>query len=119
VRKLFLNSPPLKLSLCRSLGVAVSLPSAHDVPVNAPDNLDTLAGAQSFRRHLVSYTLRVVERGEFRLSVRLETLDGISRGWCPCFSQYASVRVGDIVAIGARGLTAKGKLNMPRFMPVV
>jgi hypothetical protein len=88
-------------------------------PVTAQHDYDIIAAAQSFRRHLETYALRVVERGEFRLAVRLETLDGIPRGWCPCFSQYASVRVGDIVAIGARGLTAKGKLNMPRFMPVV
>jgi hypothetical protein len=87
--------------------------------VNAQDNLDTLSGAQAFRRHLEVFTLRIVERGEFRLSVRLETLDGIPRGWCPCFSEYLNVKVGDIVGVAARGLTARGKLKMPRFVPVV
>lgn len=79
--------------------------------------LDTPAGAASFRRLLVRMRPAVTEKATDRHSVRLATAEGDDLGWCPCWSQYGTVRVGDVVEVAARGLTARGKLEMPRMVP--
>jgi ATP-dependent DNA ligase len=79
--------------------------------------LDAPYGTKWFRcKRVVTFDLVVTEKAIDRHSLRLGTLQGEDRGWCPCFEKYATVRVGDVVEVAAHGLNARGMLREPRFV---
>lgn len=88
----------------------------RDSPVNALLELDDPAAARWWKKGpLETHALVVTEKATDRMSIRLATPEGIDRGWCPCWSAYGTVKVGDVVTVGCRGLTARGKLWQARM----
>ncbi len=60
--------------------------------------------------------LIVTEKHQVRASIRLGTVEGEDRGWCPCGTNWFCVTVGDFVEVSAYAVTAKGKLREPVFI---
>jgi hypothetical protein len=79
--------------------------------------LDSQFGAAWHKcKRVETFDLVVTEKATDRHAIRLATLDGEPRGWCPCFRDYNRVNVGDIVEIATYGLTTRGMLREPRFL---
>jgi ATP-dependent DNA ligase len=79
--------------------------------------LDAPYGTKWFKcKRVETFDLIVTEKDGGRQTIRVGTLQGEDRGWCPCSGQYASVKVGDVVEVAATAITSRGKLREPRFV---
>ena len=69
-------------------------------------------------KRVETFDLLVVEKDLFRGSIRLASVEGEDRGWCPAKAAFDSIKLFDVVEVSAYCLTAKGKLREPRFVRV-
>jgi ATP-dependent DNA ligase len=79
--------------------------------------LDAPYGTKWFKcKRVETFDLIVTEKDSDHHSIRLATMEGEGRGWCPCSAEYGNVKVGDVVEVSARAITSRGALREPRFV---
>ena len=80
-------------------------------------DLDSRFGATWFKcKRIETFDLVVTEKAVGKMSIRIAERSGLDRGWCPCFSEYEKIRVGEIVEVSAYAISKNGKLREPRFI---